>query len=53
MWKQDGDVALAEVRSHAIHDAVTAGSGLVEALDLGHRYSKCSWFRQAVAFTPR
>jgi hypothetical protein len=23
LWKQDGDVALAEVGSHAIHDAVT------------------------------
>src|SRR4029078_13296335 len=26
-WKQDGDAALAEVGSHAIHDAVTPGSG--------------------------
>ena len=38
MWKQDGDVALAEVGSRAIHDAFTAGSGVVETLELGHRY---------------
>jgi hypothetical protein len=38
LWKQDGDVALADVGSHAIHDAVTAGSGRVETLELGHRY---------------
>ena len=42
MWKQDGDVALAEVGSHVIHDAVTAGSGLVETLELGHRYGHLS-----------
>ena len=38
MGKQDGEVALAEVGSHGIHEAVTAGSGLVETLELGHRY---------------
>lgn len=42
MWKQDGDAALAEVGSHAIHDAVTAGSGVVETLELGHRYGHLS-----------
>lgn len=42
VWKQDGNVALAEVGSHAIHDAVTAGSGLVETLELGHRYGHLS-----------
>jgi hypothetical protein len=42
MWKQDGDVALAEVGSHVIHDAVTAGSGQVETLQLGHRYGHLS-----------
>ena len=42
MWKQDRDVALAEVGSHAIHDAVTGGSGLVETLELGHRYGHLS-----------
>ena len=42
MWKQDGDVALAEVGSHAVHDAVTSGSGLVETLELGHRYGHLS-----------
>jgi len=42
MWKQDGDASLTEVGSHAIHDAVTAGSGLVETLELGHRYGHLS-----------
>lgn len=42
MWKQDGDLALAEVGSHAIHGAVTAGSGLIETLELGHRYGHLS-----------
>lgn len=42
MWKQDGDVALGEVGSHAIHDAVSAGTGHVETLELGHRYGHLS-----------
>jgi hypothetical protein len=42
VWKQDGDVTLAEVGSDAIHDAVTAGSGQVETLELGHRYGHLS-----------
>jgi hypothetical protein len=36
VWKQDGDTALAEVGSHAISNAVEAGAGQVEALELGH-----------------
>ena len=42
VWKQDGDVTLAGAGSRAIHDAVTAGSGQVETLELGHRYSHLS-----------
>jgi hypothetical protein len=42
VWKQDGDVTLAEVGSRAIHDPVTAGSGQVETLELGHRYGHLS-----------
>jgi hypothetical protein len=42
VWKQDGDAALAEVGSHTINDAVKAGSGQVETLELGHRYGHLS-----------
>ena len=42
MWKQDGDVALAGIGSHVIAAAVTAGSGRVETLELGHRYGHLS-----------
>ena len=42
MWKQDGDTALAEVGSDAISNAVDAGAGQVEALELGHRYGHLS-----------
>ena len=42
MWKQDGDRALAEAGSRALDDAVTAGAGRVETLDLGHRYGHLS-----------
>jgi hypothetical protein len=38
-WKQDGELALA---SAAISDAVDAGSGRVETLELGHRYGHLS-----------
>jgi hypothetical protein len=41
-WKQDGERALAHVDSHALADAVEAGSGRVETLDLGHRYGHLS-----------
>ena len=43
MWKQDGDVALSEVGSRTQSTTPwTAGSGLVEALELGHRYGHLS-----------
>ena len=38
VWKQDGDRALAELGSAALHAAVTADAGRVETLELGHRY---------------
>jgi hypothetical protein len=37
-WKQDGETALAGAGSRAISDAVDAGAGRIEALELGHRY---------------
>jgi hypothetical protein len=37
-WKQDGDRVLAETGSRALDDAVFGGAGLVETLELGHRY---------------
>jgi mRNA-degrading endonuclease YafQ of YafQ-DinJ toxin-antitoxin module len=42
VWKQDADRALADVGSHALDDAVTAGVGRVETLELGHRYGHLS-----------
>jgi len=42
VWKQDGDAALAEVGSHVISNAVDAGAGQVEPLELGHRYGHLS-----------
>jgi hypothetical protein len=42
MWKQDGDMALTGVESHAIEAALTAGAGRVETLELGHRYGHLS-----------
>lgn len=42
VWKQDGDRALADVGSHALDDAVGAGSGRVQTLELGHRYGHLS-----------
>jgi hypothetical protein len=41
-WKQDGEAALAGAGSRAISDAVNAGAGRVEALELGHRYGYLS-----------
>jgi hypothetical protein len=41
-WKQDGEPALARAGSHAISDAVDAGAGRVETLELGHRYGHLS-----------
>jgi hypothetical protein len=42
LWKQDGDPVLAELGSAALNDAVTAASGQVETLELGHRYGHLS-----------
>jgi hypothetical protein len=42
VWKQDADTALAEVGSYAVSNAVDAGAGQVEALELGHRYGHLS-----------
>jgi hypothetical protein len=42
MWKQDGDRALAGAGSPALDHAVTAGTGRVETLELGHRYGHLS-----------
>jgi hypothetical protein len=41
-WKQDGERALAGAGSRAIADAVNAGAGRVETLELGHRYGHLS-----------
>jgi hypothetical protein len=38
VWKQDGERGLTGAGSLAISDAVDAGAGRVEALELGHRY---------------
>ena len=37
-WKQDGEPSLASAGSRAISDAVNAGAGHIETLELGHRY---------------
>jgi hypothetical protein len=42
VWKQDGEAALAGAGSRVISDAVDAGAGLVETLELGHRYGHLS-----------
>jgi hypothetical protein len=42
VWKQDGEPALASAGSRAISDAVDAGAGRVETLELGHRYGHLS-----------
>jgi hypothetical protein len=41
-WKQDGEPVLASSGSRAISDAVNAGAGCVETLELGHRYGHLS-----------
>jgi hypothetical protein len=41
LWKQDGD-ALADAGSHNINDAVKAGAGQVEIVELGRRYGHLS-----------
>lgn len=42
VWKQEGESAFAASRSHALAEAVTAGAGRVETLELGHRYGHLS-----------
>ena len=42
LWKQDGEAALVSVGSHAIREAVEAGHGRIEVLELGHRYGHLS-----------
>ncbi len=41
-WKQDGEPVLICAGSRAISDAVDAGAGRVETLELGHRYGHLS-----------
>jgi hypothetical protein len=41
-WKEDGEGALVSARSQALGDAVQAGAGRVETLELGHRYGHLS-----------
>jgi hypothetical protein len=41
-WKQDGESAFASCGSHTLDEAVTAGAGRVETLELGHRYGHLS-----------
>jgi hypothetical protein len=41
-WKQDGESVLSSAGSRAISDAVDAGAGRVETLELGHRYGHLS-----------
>jgi len=42
LWKKEGDAALAGLASGAIQDAVQAGAGQIETLELGHRYGHLS-----------
>lgn len=42
LWKNEGDVALGGLASSAIQDAVQAGVGRIETLELGHRYGHLS-----------
>jgi hypothetical protein len=42
VWKQDGEAAFVTAGSHTISDAVEAGVGRVETLELGHRYGHLS-----------
>ena len=42
VWKEDDELAFASCTSHALDDAVSAGAGRVETLELGHRYGHLS-----------
>ena len=42
LWKKEGDAALTGLASSAIQDAVQAGAGQIETLQLGHRYGHLS-----------
>ncbi len=42
VWKQDRETAFASCGSHTLDEAVTAGAGRVETLELGHRYGHLS-----------
>ena len=42
VWKQDGEAAFAASKSHVLDEAVTAGAGRVETVELGHRYGHLS-----------
>ena len=42
VWKQDDEPALAGAGSREISDAVDAGAGRIETLELGHRYGHLS-----------
>ncbi len=42
VWKEDGEPALKACNTDALNEAVTAGTGRVETLELGHRYGHLS-----------
>jgi hypothetical protein len=42
VWKQDGEAVLAGAGTRTVDDAVKAGAGRVETLQLGHRYGHLS-----------
>jgi len=42
LWKQDGEAALVSISNPAIREAVEAGRGRIEILELGHRYGHLS-----------
>ena len=42
LWKKEGEAALASLASGVIQDAVQAGAGRIETLELGHRYGHLS-----------
>ena len=42
VWKQDSEAAFTASKSHELDEAVTAGAGRVETVELGHRYGHLS-----------